>query len=191
MKAHSAWVILDQRLNENGMSISGLVGGRAPMVPPGAGKRAAVLEVEDLLSRGLGTQVQHLGNFKRSRSTLDTRGKDSGDKFYEHVVFDLEVSGVPMHVARIDEGNATRILLGHGPGPETGLNKRRLRGRASSKYNNQYFDSDGLVMFHQRDLYGLNSPEMYANPKNTKDYEHLVDQVKGYMTDTHPFTTIH
>lgn len=184
-QAYKSWVTLDQRLRQNGWTIAGLAGGRAPyanQIPGGIGKREAIPMIEDVLSKALRSEVRHIGDWHQQNSPLVARDEGDDDSGYGQPVFGLDVGGVPMHISYMGEtNNGSRIRLGHGPGPETTLNKRRLQGRSSQKYNNQFFDSGGLVMVSQTDPHELISDDMYFNPDNEDDFRWIINQVKCNM----------
>jgi hypothetical protein len=86
--------------------------------------------------------------------------------------------------------NASRILLSDGPGPEAKLNRRRLHRGNGQRYNDQYFDSGGLVMLSLTDPYEQTRPEMFFDPENPSQYNFMFDTIKCYMTDSGPINTI-
>lgn len=98
-------------------------------------------------------------------------------------VFGLQLDGQDIHFAYTGQdadGNAA-FKMGHGPGPETEENKRRIKSRDSSDgiplFNDYYFSSGGLDILATSDIDNAN-PDVFPDvSSNDFDYAWIYDQV--------------
>lgn len=134
---------------------------------------------EDQLSQNLGVEARHIGYWDGSMPGQPAK-RDGGEEV-EYPVFGFHRDQQDFHVAfmgRHPDTNHTIVKLGHGPGPQTAHNKRRLQGRAA-KYNAQVFDRGGLDGIGK--LGNLETGAPYMNPGNPDDTKWLYDQLMCSM----------
>ncbi|KAM0271139.1 hypothetical protein ACHAQH_009188 [Verticillium albo-atrum] len=137
-------------------------------------KRAIVLGAEAQLSAKFGHEVRHIGEWDGSMPGQPARRS----KGQNHPVFAFSREGQHFHMAFMNvnpKNLEARVKIGHGPGPETTLNKRRLQSRRAddSQYNAQYFDRGGLDGFGQHS--GVDDGRIDLDPN--ADLEWLHDEL--------------
>ncbi|KAF3484436.1 uncharacterized protein GIQ15_03760 [Arthroderma uncinatum] len=165
---------IGQRLNDNGWHV------------PGFNKRGEVSQLESHLSSVLSADVRHIGIW--DGASLSRRSGGGAQPVPRHI-FGANLNGREMHFTYMGEANnGSYFRFGHGPGPETENNRRRLKSRETHRYNNQYFDNGGLDFIMETDPGNVNSPDVYFTTDDQNEFDWIYEQVACYLGGWNPFS---
>ncbi|KAF5023774.1 hypothetical protein F66182_4167 [Fusarium sp. NRRL 66182] len=129
-------------------------------------------------SKSLGLEVRHIGFWDGS---MPGQPKARDASTVDRPVFGFNNRGTDYHFTLMDDEpglNKTHIKLGHGPGPVTEHNKRKLHAR-KQKYNGQWFDRGGLDIIGRSDQVGdRNHHQIQPDLDNQGDFDWIMDHVQ-------------
>ncbi|KAK2799582.1 hypothetical protein FQN50_008420 [Emmonsiellopsis sp. PD_5] len=167
---------LGERLTESGWHV------------PGINKRDDLPQLEEHLSSLLSVDVRHVGVWDGNDDETLALSKRSGGavKPVARHVFGANFQGRDMHFTYMGElNNGSHFRFGNGPGPDTEINRHRLRSRKTHLFNKQYFDNGGLDFIGQTDPNNDNNGGIYITPEDPNEFNWIVQQVTCYMSSWH------
>lgn len=143
--------------------------------------------VEEHLTSRFQVDVRYIGFWdgstrNDSHADMIKRGEDGTIPTY---ALNIERQDVHFAYMGLNSANQSTVKIGHGPGPETKENKRRLKPRWFNsdypRYNNYYFDKGGFDMIVTADIdEGHAAPEPEVS-SNDYDYPWIYSQIMCYL----------